>query len=1743
MESLAEKQFGGFHNIVEIDKSSISWLFRAMDDHRNQRVLLKLICLEHLGLSARDQINEEILRLRSLKSKAVLDIYDHRALNLKGNAALLIIQEDFTGATLRAFLSRSPLFLSGSNDRFHLFCSIAIQMAQAVRDIHKLGMVHRGINPFNFYLDDGSRRVKLSGFAWEHSWMPEWHTPIGVNEAMNVLAYVAPEQTGRLNLSVDGRANLYSLGAVFYEILTGRPPFSARNSAEILYRHVAEKPIPPCFLNPAIPPCFSELTLKMLAKHPRDRYQSIAGLLHDLKEIKFRIDRGLDIHTIDIAQKDVSPLLKMPTTLYGRKQQIDLLRRCFDRVYAGDTGIVLVTGEGGVGKTELVRTLGSYVHEHGGNFFAQQFDRSARNRPGDMIKSILFDLVQWMLIQSPDDIRLWKRKIMAALSPNGQILIDLVPEFELIIGKQPPVSDMPPREASVRINLVVEKIGSLFIDKKHPLVLFLDDMQWADRETLEQILNFMLARKRPYMLILGAYRNDTVDTNSALTIFKDKMLRTGIPIETVHLMAFHAALTNQMVAGILSKSPRESLSLSKVVHRKTGGNPFFIWQFMNSLQSNGLIHYDLDQGGWTYDLKRVSTALVTDNVATLLSYKIENLPDPVREVLQAAACAGHHLDIPLLSVVLRRDRRELLRLLQTALDEGLLRDRAEDKTVDGKNGHHGHNDETEDDCCRLEFAHDQILQAIYRTLSEEKSRHLHWEIGQAMVRRGVAALKSKEVYEAVYHFGRGASFVDTQEKKTELARLTLMAGRNAMASAAFEPALAYLRSAMELLPEYSWQSEYELTFSIYCGLAKCEFVLARYDAAESLFNTLLDHAASLPNKLDVYNFMVVLHTAAGNIQKALCLGRQGLAILHIKPPRSPSKLRLLALLIKLRFQWGFKKFPAMAEIHNNPDEELNAVLKLLTNFGLPAFYVDPRLCLWLVATGAVIGIRDTGKGYPLETASFGLISLGALIGSVFGFIGMGRMYSKIGMHLQKRYPHTPYQVIGYFVTAFFNRHWYEPARKNMESLKRAYRLAIQVGDINYAGNSLFHMFMVRIFLGDNLDDIYAHRQRYESFLKATRSPIHDANYAAIARFYIDLKGGTGAAINFHGEMYDPERAYRENIETGNAVICFTLLLMRLKTHVFYQQWEEALNIETKINALDYLPVGSLILTEYYFYAYLAATGMLQEKGAPKRHKQCRRIIAAGMKRIKRWSRMQPANFAHMFYFMRAEKDKLAGRPEKTLRGYRRAIELSKAGGFTHIVAMICEHAGVFLQTLNDPIAARSYLTESRKYYSLWGAAAKAADMTQKYADLSAVAQASLLDYVDLKYVVETLQALSKEIVVGQVLRKLMGIILENTGANRAVFISNKQDELFVEMERRGGESKDLEAKGGPMRAHGDALMASVVYYVKRTRMPMAIDDAKTQIGYIQKVIKDPYAPKSILCLPLIRKDRLVGLLYLENTITSGVFTAERIEFIKMIASQAAISFENATLYEHVVKDQRDLKALSQKLRSLHSKLMMTEERERRRIATDLHDRIGHGLTAAKMALEQILNKPNADHVNQLKDTLAVIGQAINDARTLTFELSPPILYHFGLGAAIGWLCDETEEKHGLKVFFADNAADQAIDQKTSILCFQVFRELIINVIKHARANTIDVSLSFSADGVHLIVTDNGIGFDPARRLSAGQEKSTGFGLFSINERLNLSGGRMVIDSMPERGTTVSVTIPCGSQELDPEAVSAHNPVP
>ena len=737
---------------------------------------------------------------------------------------LTLVLEDPGGEPLERMLGR-PMDVTQ-------FLRIAVPLAAVIGRMHAQGLIHKDLKPANILVDAAGGGVRLTGFGIASRLPRERQAPGPPEGIAGTLAYMAPEQTGRMNRSVDSRSDLYACGVTLYEMLTGVLPFSAADPMEWIHCHIARQPMPPSERLNGVPASLSAIVMKLLAKSAEDRYQTAAGLEADLRRCQAQWEAHGRIEPFPLGTRDASDRLLIPERLYGREREIDALLAAFDRVVAdGATELVLVSGYSGIGKSSVVNELHKALVPPRGLFASGKFDQYKRDIPYATLAQAFQSLVRHILGKGEVELGEWRDALREALGANGSLIVNLVPELELVIGKQPPVADLPPQDAKNRFQMVFRRFFGVFARKEHPLALFLDDLQWLDAATLDLIEHLVTHSEVRHLLLVGAYRDNEVGPAHPLLRTLEAIRRRG----TAGCMRScwrrsDTTMSDKLVSDGLHCEPERARPLARLVYEKTGGNPFFAIQFITGLAEEGLLAFDPVAPGWQWDMDRIRAKGYTDNVVDLMVEKLKRLSASTQEALKQLACLGNVAEIAILALVQGDTEEAIHTALWEAVHAGLVL--REDSAY--------------------KFLHDRIQQAAYSLILDEHRADIHLRIGRALLASMSADELAEHLFDVANQLNRGAGRLIDRDEKVQAATIDLRAGRKAKASAAYASACVYLAAGMALLDESDWGSQYELTFSLWLERAECEFLTGNFEQAEQLIAELLQRAASKVDQAAVY---------------------------------------------------------------------------------------------------------------------------------------------------------------------------------------------------------------------------------------------------------------------------------------------------------------------------------------------------------------------------------------------------------------------------------------------------------------------------------------------------------------------------------------------------------------------------------------------------------------------------------------------------------------------------------------------------------------------------------------------------------------------------------------------------------------------------------------------------------------------------------------------------------------------------
>ncbi len=1301
---------------------------------------------------------------------------------------------------------------------------------------------------------------------------------------------MAPEQTGRMNRSIDSRSDLYSLGVTLYQMLTGSLPFTATDPMEWVHCHIARKPVPPSERLENVPAPVSAIIMRLLVKTPEDRYQTAGGVGRDLRRCLAAWEAERRIDDFPLGEHDMLDRLLVPEKLYGRSREVETLVTAFDRMVTGrKPELVLVSGYSGIGKSSVVNELHKVLVPPRGLFASGKFDQYKRDIPYATLAQGFQSLVRYLLGKSDAELSGWRDALAEALGPNGRLMIDLVPELKVIIGEQPPVPELPPQDARRRFQVVFRRFIGVFAQRDHPLALFLDDLQWLDAATLDLLEDLLTPPGVPHLLLIGAYRDNEVTAAHPLTRKLEAIRNAGADVHEIALAPLACEDVRQLVADALHCEPEDADQLVRLVHEKTAGNPFFTNQFVSSLADEGMLVFDHAAARWSWDLERIHAKGYTDNVVDLMVGKLTRLQAETQQALQQLACLGNSAETAMLSIVLGSSEGKVHAALSPAVRQELV-----ERTLDA-----------------YRFVHDRVLEAAYTLIPEGERAAEHLRIGRLLAAQTPPEAIAEHVFEIVGQLNRGAALIDSPEEREQVAELNLMAGQRAIASTAYASALMYLAAGAALLPPDAFERRHELAFRLELHRAECEFLTGDVAAAENRLNLLSARPTGLVDLAAMTCLRVDLLTTLGRSDSAVdaCLNY----LRHAGIPWSahPTNEEVQREYEHLWEQVGSRSIETLVDLSLITDPEGRATMDVLTAVVVSAGFTDENLFCLVSCRMANLSLEH---GYT-DGSCLAYVCLGMLLGPRFGNYSAGFSFGKLGLDLVERRELHRFEARAYFLFASRVSPWTQPVRAGLGLVRRAVDAGTRLGDLTWVGYNLNLLLLGRLFIGDPLADVQREAEASLDFARQFRFRLVLDVATAILGFVRTLRGLTQEFGSFNDTEFDEgrfEHHLAEDPRLSNAARWYWV--RKLQARFFAGDYAAAVAAASNARSLLMTP-GFFDQAEYELYTALARAALCDTAPTTERIEH-ETALAAHHHQLEQWAELCPANFADRAALVAAEIARLDGRELDAERLYEQAIRSARANGFIHNEALANELAARFYAARGFEEIAHLYLGNARRGYLLWGADGKVRQLDQLHPPLRqdegapgpTGTIAAPVEHLDLATVLKVSQAVSGEIVQEKLLEILMRTALEQAGAERGVLVLSQWTEPRIATQATtGGDGIVVQLCDQAMTAA--VLPESVIQYVLHTRESVILDDAAGQKPFSTDPYIRQHHARSILCMPLLNQGKLIGVLYLENNLTPHVFTSARLAVLKLLASQAAISLENARLY-------RDLKEREAKIRRL-----------------------------------------------------------------------------------------------------------------------------------------------------------------------------------------------------------------------------------
>lgn len=1257
-----------FKSIRNIYQSSNSWIYRAIKTCSDTEVVIK-------ALNRAEPTPIELGRFRNEYKLANKVEHPNVIKNLDittFNGAPAIVMEDFGGESLdRSWMS------SRRNLKEKL--SVSYRMAAAIEAIHENNIIHKDINPANIVWCPVLDVLKIIDFGISTEQVEERCAVQNPTALEGTLAFMSPEQTGRMNRSVDHRSDLYCLGTTLYWLFTGRAPFDETDPLRLIYAQIANPPIPPCQLDAQIPDVVSNIILKLMAKDAGGRYQSISGVKYDLGQCRRKLRENGTIDYFDMGKKGHLTRFRTPASLYGREAERRAVRAAFDRVCEQKTSeLTMIRGASGVGKTALAGEINKEVAAKNGLFLSGKFDQMAASIPHKSIIQAFGKLFEHLLAEPKEKLRQWKRIINAAVHPNGKIITDVIEGARLVLGPQPELIDLPPLEAGNRFNHVLKKLVAVFAKKEHPLVLFFDDLQWSDASTL-RLMQGLLLSKIQYLHLIGAYRDNEIGPSHRLARLIKKVKSRNIPLSEIKLNPLNLDIVNTFIMdAMLTGDPIKTAPLAELCHIKTKGNPLHLVQLMADLNANGVFSYDLKGQQWQWDKEKIAQLDIMDDAVAFMMSKLQRLSQNAKKALMTAACIDTFFDIEIIKYACAQDTVTTFDHLSEAIELGFIIPSQNYKYIDEHNC---------DINIEFRFFHDRVRLAAYDLIDEGDKRQRYKIIGKRLLTQLRRGNPRVNLFDVAKQLNCAAGAIVEKSERIELARLNLDAGKKAKSSTAWKQAFQFFETGLNILSCDDWQSHYELAFALHAGVAETACIIPDFEAVERLAEQALKIAMTLLDKCIIREIQISALIAQGRPEEATKLGISVLNRLGVSIKLNTPKPILLFSLLRIKI--GFKKIEQVLVENNMDDQYMLAASRVLMKISASTYLTGQKLFISVILN-AVALIKK--YGYYTDTA-FGLVSFAGILSSI-GEYKTAFKFAQLALKVAERNDAKPVQSkIKYLATAF-TLIWMTPYKDLSADLINGYHNGMETGDSEFAAFNIYCHFYLRFISGEALESVAAGMIEYVDKIK------NQDTVWSFFRLYLqllfNLRGDAVNSTRLKGVACDEDSIISSFESHGNRVGLFDIYTKKLMLAFFFYRYSEAMEISAKIDNFIDAAMAKHDLPIAVLYQSLLIIEALRSNVKVSRKKLKR--LKQNIRKMKRWASHAPANFRHKHLLMIAETKSVSAKVGQAIVLYEKAIQVAEQSGIVHETALCWERMALHCQLQGDHQNYKKAIIASFNHY-------------------------------------------------------------------------------------------------------------------------------------------------------------------------------------------------------------------------------------------------------------------------------------------------------------------------------------------------------------------------------------------------------------------------------------------------------------
>ncbi|WP_325078715.1 ATP-binding protein [Sphaerospermopsis aphanizomenoides] len=1280
----------GYRITELIHVSTRTTVYRGEKEKGHTPVVIKILNAQYPQVRELISLKNQFTITQQIDHPNIIKSY---SIEKYGNSYALIL-EDIGGISLSQYANSQPLELN-------LFFNIAIAITQALEYLYDNKIIHKDIKTKNIIINRETQKIKLIDFSISCLLPKEVAQIKHPNVLEGTLAYMSPEQTGRTNRGIDYRTDFYSLGVTFYELLTGQLPFISKNPLELVHCHLAKTPNNTREINPHIPQTVADLIIKLMAKTPEERYQTARGIRYDLERCQQMLLSQVKINKFELGKGDRADIFLISEKIYGREQEITLLLNAFERVSKGNREFMLVAGFSGIGKTAVINEVHKPIVRQKGYFVSGKYDQFQRNIPFSGFLKALHSLLKQILTESIDQLQEWKDKIVSALGEQGQVIVDVIPELENIIGEQPQVSELTGSASQNRFNLLFSQFIQVFATKEHPLVIFLDDLQWADAASLKLIQLLISETDTQYLLLIGAYRDNEVYPGHPLMMTLENILKSNTIVNQINLQPLNKSHLNLLVADTLYCPESQAISLTELLLTKTQGNPFFTNQLLKSLHEDGLINFDLSLGYWRCDIRATKALYQNSDVVQFITAQLQKLPSNTQNILKIAACIGNQFDLLTLSTVCEKTQLATAADLWNALQRGLIlpKDESYKFFTDSLDLSTFNLELTNSQNLRVKykFLHDQVQQAAYFLIPDNEKQAMHLKIGQLIFRNTHASAVEEKVFDIVNQLNIGIDLITNDSEKYQLAQLNLIAGHKAKLATAYEAAVRYLKVGLEILPDDSWQHQYDLTLKLYVEAVEAEYLNINFKEAERCIEIVKQNATNLLDKVQVYEVQIQMYMAQLQMQLAIDTGLQLLDMLGVKLDESvPADLNVEDLI----------NLPILT----HPDKL--AAIRILISMSAASYFVNPELLLPIIFTMINLSINYGNSAL----AAYVYVVYGLILCGVFSDIDTGYRYGKLALKLIDKFAakDIKFKVLFFWYSTI--RCWKKNLRESIIPLQENVRYGLEVGDLEYVGYCATNHYFNLIFSGENLADVFQCIEKYSILMHRLKQQWSIDNQKFWKQMIFNLLEVTPYKCKLYGDFVNDE-LFLSFVNTKNYNSIFAFHLAQTILYYFFKNTKNALHSANQGKAYIASVTGQILVSQHNFYYSLALVAEYPHLLDENEKLEYMEQISLNQEQMGNWASHAPMNYQHKYDLIEAEKSRLLGNNWQAMELYDRAIAGSKENKYIQEEALANELAAEFYLSYGREKIAQTYLMDAYYCYVNWGAKAKVADLEKSYPQL------------------------------------------------------------------------------------------------------------------------------------------------------------------------------------------------------------------------------------------------------------------------------------------------------------------------------------------------------------------------------------------------------------------------------------------